>query len=152
LVRTFVLERDPSNYSGRPLLKAIRDFDEKKLAVDLEKLGLPGLDVNKGVKSLWESKAVDAPRVKFKKAQSTNTVDMDDGKGLRDTDPEAFKDIISRPLLNTNFKSEPAPEDPEKTHKIFQVNPTFGRLAFTSYTDDPGDTDAVIKSILENNQ
>lgn len=152
IVRTFVLERDPSNYSGRPLLKAIRDFDEKKLAVDLAKLGLPGLDLNKGVKTLWESEEIDAPRVKFKKEQSTNTVDMDDGKGLRGTDPDAFKDIMSRPLLNTNFRSEPDLEDPEKARKLFQVNPTFGRIGFTSYTDDPGDTDAVIKAILENNQ
>jgi hypothetical protein len=152
LVHTFVLERDPANYSGRPLLKATREFDEKKLASDLAKLGLPGLDLNKGVKTLWDSKAVDAPKVKFKSAQSTNTVDMDDGKGLRDTDPEAYKQVVSKPLLNTNFRPKEDPEDPEKNLNIFQVNATFGRLGFTSYTDDPGDTDAIVKAILENNQ
>jgi hypothetical protein len=71
---------------------------------------------------------------------------------LREADPEAFQEIISKPLLNTDFKSKPDPEDPAKSHKIFQVNPTFGRLGFTSYTDDPGDTDVIIKSILANNQ
>jgi hypothetical protein len=152
IVRTFVLERDPSNYTGRPLLKAIREFDEKKLAVDLANLGLPGKDLNKGVKHLWRSEEIDAPRVRFKKEQSTNTVDMDEGKGLRETDPDAFKDIMGRPLLNTNFRSEPDPEDPEKVQKLFQVNATFGRIGFTSYNDDPGDTDAVIESILANNQ
>lgn len=81
LIRSFVLERDPSNYSGRPLLKAVRNFDEMKLALDLVQLGLPALDINKGVKSLWESKAVDAPRVRYKESGSTNTVDMDDGLG-----------------------------------------------------------------------
>jgi hypothetical protein len=151
LIRTFVLERDPTNYSGRPLLKAVRHFDEKKLASDLVQLGLPGLDVNKGVKAMWDSKAVDAPRVRYKESGSTNTVDMDDGMGLRDTKPEAYEEIVKKPLLNTNFRPQPDPEDPEKTQKIFQANPTFGRLGFTSYSDDPGDTDAVIKAILQNN-
>jgi len=152
LLRTFVLERDPSNYSGRTLLKAVRHFDEKKLASDLAQLGLPGLDINKGVKALWDSKAVDAPRVRYKESGSTNTVDMDDGMGLRDTKPEAYEEIVKKPLLNTNFRPQSDPEDPEKAQKIFQANPTFGRLGFTSYSEDPGDTDAVIKSILQNNQ
>jgi hypothetical protein len=151
LLRTFVLERDPNNYSGRPLLKAVRNFDEKKLASDLVNLGLPGLDINKGVKFLWDMKAVDAPRVRYKESESTYTVDMDDGKGLRDTKPEAYVEIVKKPLLNTNFRPQEDPEDPEKTQKIFQANPTFGRLGFTSYSDDPGDTDAVIKAILQNN-
>lgn len=151
LLRTFVLERDPTNYSGRPLLKAVRNFDEKKLAADLVQLGLPGLDINKGVKALWNSKAVDAPRVRYKESGSTNTVDMDDGMGLRDTQPEVYEEVVKKPLLNTNFRPQADPEDPEKAQKIFQANPTFGRLGFTSYSEDLGDTDAVIKAILTNN-
>lgn len=152
LIRTFVLERDPSNYSGRPMLKAVRNFDEKKMANDLAQLGLPPLDINKGVKALWDSKEIDAPRVKYKESDSTNTIEMDNGAGLRETNPKAYENVVSKPLLNTAFRPKQDPEDTEKTQKMFQVNPSFGRLGFTSYSDDPGDTDAVIKAIVANNQ
>ena len=65
--------------------------------------------------------------------------------------PEVYQEIVKKPLLNTNFRPKADPEDPEKAQKIFQANPTSGRLGFTSYSEDSGDTDAVIKAILTNN-
>jgi hypothetical protein len=58
IIRTVVLERDPANYSGRQSIKATREVDEKKIALDLADLGFHPLDINKGVKALWGSKSL----------------------------------------------------------------------------------------------
>jgi len=149
VVRSVVLERDPGNYSGRPLIKANREFDEKNLPNDLAKLGLQPLDINKGVKALWTSKFMDAFRVSFKKKNSTSTEVMDEEVGLRENAPEIFNELTSKPLLNTNFRPDPSIES---AIGIFQINATMGRLGFTSYTDNPGDSDAIIEAILANNK
>lgn len=149
IIRSLVLERDPEIFSGRPVLKSVRQLDEKKIAVDLNGLGFKALDINKGVKKMWEGKYFDAPRVKYKKSNLTTTVDMDDDKGLRENAPDVFDDLKSKPLLNTDFKPE---KKMESTVARFQINATSGKLGFTNYTDDPGDTDAVIEAILEHNQ
>jgi hypothetical protein len=149
IVRSLVLEREPENFTGRPVLKSVKEMDEKKITADLNALGLEPLDINKGVKSLWQSKYVDAPRAKYKKSNLTATVDMDDGMGLRDNAPEVFDDLISKPLLNTDFKPD---EKMENTVGRFQINASSGKLGFTNYTDDAGDTDAIIQAILERNK
>ena len=149
IIRSLVLERDPENFSHRPVLKSIRQLDEKKIAADLNALGFVSLDINQGVKKMWEGKYFDAPRAKYKKSNLTTTVDMDDGIGLRENAPEVFDDLMSKPLLNTDFRPD---EKMESTVARFQINATFGKLGFTNYTDDPGDTDAVIQAILENNK
>lgn len=149
LIRTVVLERDPANYSGRTAIKSIREFDEKKLPNALAELGYIPVDLNKGVKALWSTKYMDAFRVTFKKAKSTSTEVMDEDVGLRENAPEIFDELTSKPLLNTNFKPDPSVDN---GIKLFQINATAGRLGFTSYTDDPGDSDEIIKAVLENNR
>jgi hypothetical protein len=148
IVRSVVLEREPANYSNRPLIKATREIDEKNLIHGLDSLGFKPLDINKGVKALWTSKHMDAFRTSFKKAKSTSTEVMDGEIGLRENAPEVFKELINKPLLNTNFRTDKSVED---SIGNFQINATFGRIGFTSYTDDPGDTDAIIEAILKGN-
>ena len=148
IIRFIVLERDPSNYSGRISIKAVKEIDEKKIIQDLGKLGFLPLDINKGVKALWSSKFMDAFRASFKKSKSTSTEVMDGEIGLRENAPEVYEELTSKPLLNTNFRTDPSIEN---SLGIFQVNATFGRLGFTSYTDNPGDSDAVIDAIITGN-
>jgi hypothetical protein len=148
-ISTIVLERDPKNYSGRPCIKAIRNFDEKKVPMQLASLGFLPLDINMGVKALWESKFMDAFRVSYKKTTSVATEVMDEEAGLRDTAPEVYEQITSKPLLNTSFK--PA-EESEVNLGPFLINATQGRIGFTSYTDELGDVDALVDAVLAANQ
>jgi len=148
IVRTFVLERDPANYSGRPSIKSVREVDEKKISQDLISLGLYPLDINKGVKALWSSKYMDAFRSSFKKSHSTSTEVMDGEIGLRENAPEVFEELTSKPLFNTHFRTDSSIEN---STGIFQINATIGKIGFTSYTEHSGDTDAVIEAILKDN-
>jgi hypothetical protein len=148
IVRSVVLERDPQNYSGRTSLKAIKEFDEKKVSLDLGNLGYTPLDINKGVKALWESKYMDAFRSSFRKKNSTSTEVMDGEIGIRDNAPEIYEVLASKPLLNTTFKPD---AELENSIGVFQINPTLGRIGFTSYTENSGDSDAIIKAILDGN-
>jgi hypothetical protein len=149
IARSVVLERDPGNFTGRQSIKSTRELDEKRIPFDLAKLGYDPLDINKGVKALWTSKYMDAFRVSYKKRNSTSTEVMDEEVGLRDNAPEIFEQLTSKPLLNTNFKPDPSVQN---AIGIFQINASMGRLGFTSYAENPGDSDAIIEAILENNK
>jgi hypothetical protein len=148
VVRTVVLERDPPNYSGRDCIKSVRKLDEKKIVQDLSALTFLPLDINKGVKALWSSKYMDAFRSSFKKANSTQTEVMDGEIGLRENAPDVFNELTSKPLLNTYFRTDASIEN---SLGIFQINATLGRIGFTSFTENPGDSDAIIEAILKGN-
>lgn len=148
IVSTVVLERDPANFSGRTSLKATREVDEKRISQQLNDLGFTPLDINKGVKALWSSKYMDAFRSSFKKAKSTSTEVMDGEIGLRENAPEVFDEAVGKPLFNTSFRTD---GNIENSTGEFQINPTFGRIGFTSYTENLGDTDEIVKAILEAN-
>jgi hypothetical protein len=62
------------------------------------------LDINKGVKFLWDSSVIDAGRPCWKNALSTRTESMDAQYLMKTADPEAYRQAIRSPLSKTVFR------------------------------------------------
>lgn len=143
-----VLERDPSPFANRPVITAVRHVDEKQTVRALNELGFFPRDLNRGVKALWAEDYMDAFRTRFKKPFSTTTEIMDEERGIKQNNPQLYEEVQRLHMFDTLFRVHPSKET---SVKHFNVNPTTGKIAFTSYSDDAGDTDEVVRAILERN-
>lgn len=149
VVSFIVLERDPRPFANRSVITAVRHVDEKQTVRALNDLGFLPVDLNKGVKALWAQDLMDAFRVRFKKPFSTATEVMDEELGIKQTNPQLYEEVQRLPLFDTLFRVRPSRDSSVRS---FNVNPTTGKIAFTSYTDDAGDTDELVTAILAANE
>ena len=143
-----MVERDPRPFANRAVITAVRHVDEKQTVRALNELGFHPIDLNKGVKALWANDLMDAFRVRFKKPFSTATEVMDEERGIKQNNPQLYDEVQKLPLFDTLFRVRPTHDTSVSN---FHVNPTIGRVAFSSYTDDAGDTDELVAEILTSN-
>lgn len=108
------------------------------------------LDLNKGIKYLWDNDIVDGLHVAHKKAKSAEVSSMDTGFTFKKQYPTQYKGIIAEPLTKTAFvvlDKGIALQLPNG----FAAEPTRGYLAFHRLQDDPCAVERLVKLILDNN-
>ncbi len=106
------------------------------------------LDMNKGVKALWEGGEFDAEVSKFKASKSTRTETMDTKCLLRRDSPEEYANAMEAPLLRTVFETLKA----ELNYPpLFSADPSAGELVVTRYSEDGDEVDNVVRAILSAN-
>ena len=105
-------------------------------------------DLNKGIKALWETGAIDAPSARYKLATSTQTSAMDGDLLIKRDLPEKYKELIKVPLLKTVFKIL---DDSDKHLSHFSINPSNGEIGFPMFSETEKAVDHVIREILRNN-
>jgi hypothetical protein len=118
-------------------------------------LSLVELDVNEGIKDMWEKGLIDSPLLQSKGPKSTSYEIMDSDLYVRRDYDELYQKVKLRPLLKSVFhtiKEKDSHPDFTMTEypTRFSVEPTFGRLYFNSYARQGG-IDNVIEYILANN-
>ena len=153
MVRTTILEKSLSSHiPGREIVRTTRELSEGALyQALLNGLNIPEvrpMDLNKGVKELWEAGQIDSGKAQWKKARATTTQVMDSNYLLRQNDPELYQSITDKPLLKMSFDWL---DDEAMSIKHFAVDATFGELSFSTYSDLERGPQDVVRTILERN-
>jgi len=106
------------------------------------------LDINPGVKHIWEADSVDCLKIQWRLPHSTNTATMDETLTFKEKYPEAYSDIILRPLGKSSFIYL---KDDDSFCPGFTVNPSDGYISITSFPKFSNQVINVISEILANN-
>lgn len=106
------------------------------------------LDLNRGIKQLWEDDLIDSKYVRWKKSHSTTTEQMDEEYTLKQKYPDIYNQLIQSPLNRTIFKNI---TDNEDICSHFTIDPSKGFLTISIYPDNLEQTSNVINKILVNN-
>ena len=152
VVRFVMMEKNVRTYFPNALSSRTvgRSLSETAILGHLKEVltELVPLDINKGIKHLWNADRIDSIKMKYRKSKSMATESMDAGAGIKKTYPEQYKELIKRPLHDGTFK---VAENAETSIDGFLSNPTFGYLGFSSYSEHQGDTEAFVSEIIANN-
>ena len=150
VVRFVVLEKDIKSYFDVPAYPAERGLDEKDVLAGLiPQLALTPADIQKGVKALWQlDDYMDGHHTKYKTADSVASETMNDGKGIKKHKPKLYQILLNSPLTQMVYKID---RKQKSTIDIFGTDPSEGTLSFPHYSDKPGDSDRVVREILQRN-
>jgi len=153
-LRFTIMEKNMRSHVTAPgrVIKVQRNREETTIQAQvLGNLGLPGLlpmDLNRGVKRLWQSGIIDAPSVQFKKSRATLREVMDGEYLVKRDDPALYNDIANRPILKAIFKW--LGDDPIGLDH-FSVEANLGLINFPTFSElDQGATH-VVRQILNHN-
>jgi hypothetical protein len=146
VVRFITLEKNLKSYLPRAYLPAGQSISESDI---LDNLDLTPADIHKGIKALWAAGFMDCCRAKYKKAKSIAWEAMDEQKGIREHNPELYSILKKATLQETLFL---IPKDQDTSVSALLADPAEGYIAFPRYSERKGDTDHVIRNILEKNQ
>ena len=151
VVRFVTLEKDLRTYFGNKASATVgRSVTESMVLSHLGEAlaNLQPLDINKGIKHLWDGDRIEGLRARYKKARSTSTEAMDAGSGIKQTYPDLYKILIKAPLFDCVFG---VPKQEESSISGFSCNPTGGYLSFPTYSEKKGDTDKLVSEIFRHN-
>jgi hypothetical protein len=154
LARFVIMEQDAAHAHQRRTVTQ-RTSDDRALAFHIahelspDNKPIPPLDLNEGVKTLWDRDWIDALRAQWLGADSTDIRTMNKGVYLkrqpRGRGRRVYEEIMASPILKSVFAAfEPFSESIEK----FACDPTGGVLYFTRYCRNNESTDNVIREIL----
>jgi hypothetical protein len=154
IVSFTILEKNIQSYfPDATVLTTRKTVDEKQiigLVVNgLNSVGVPvSHDLNKGIKTLWESDVIDAIDVQYRKANSISKEVMDEEYTFKRQYPEQYKIAIQSPLGKTSFKFI---NSNGEYCDHFTIDPTNGEITFPLFSKSKEQTHNVIQKILELN-
>lgn len=149
-----IMAKSPSAYvnDNKTVVKSIPYPDEDKLLDDFHATdGLIGrahrMDINRGIKALWDVDDIDSPNVKYKREKATSKDVMDESFTVKQDDPELYEALENKALFKTQFLL--TVDDP--CARYFVVNPSKGKVTFRRYSSTTDCVDSVIRRIIEAN-
>jgi hypothetical protein len=146
-----MMEKDIRVYFGPGASRTVgRSLTEASILSHLKNVldDLKPLDINKGIKYLWNRDRFDGIRTKYRKPDSMVTEAMDAGKGIKHTYPDTYKAMIKSPLYDSIFKMD---AEDKTSIKAFSSDPTLGYLGFSAYSENRGDTDNFVSEVIGHN-
>jgi hypothetical protein len=156
LVRFVKFERDfHALFKDRDPIQPRQTEREKLFLAQIKKAALDsGLniemgDIQQGVKKLWASDFMDSAKLAYKTDDSFDQKKMDDNKGIRKFNPDAYDKIKDTKLHLTAFETSETDDYPPI---LLTVDPSKGFVSFGRYTERAGDSDYVLHKIIEHNE
>lgn len=148
---TIMSKNVDSYYPGRVVVRARPSLQEQDflgaLPAAIEAPNIVPLDINRGVKALWEADRIDSPKIKWKKAKSVTEQVMDEQYRVKQDDPDVYVDAQAKPLLATLFEFRAG----DAIVDYFKVDPTYGRVFFRRFSRESSSVDNVVREILAAN-
>jgi hypothetical protein len=150
-VRVTIMERDTR--LGKGIYYDSRSIDDQGILLSVRAgfgAGVPvlPLDINKGVKALWDAKdMIDSSFAAHKTANSIDTSEMDTGRTIKKDAPDKYKKMLSEPLRKSVFRSEI-----DTLPYAFATEPCAGRIAVRRYNEDENAVSQLIQEILKRNK
>ena len=123
------MNKKPEAYvtGGRHVVRSRREPADRDLLEEFYPTsGDCVLDLNRGIKTLWDANEYDAPSVQYRRSRSTLRQIMDEEFTIKRDDPKTYADLIGKPLGTTRLII--TQEDP--CIRYFVTDPTQGRLTF----------------------
>lgn len=149
-----IMAKSPAAYVGgdRGIVRAIPHPKEDSLLEGLQMTAGIGehaslMDLNRGVKALWDADEIDSPAVKYKRARATSKDVMDEEFLVKADDPERYRELWDKPLFKTTFVF--LGED--DCVDYFNIDPSNGKVTFRRYSATDDCVDNVIRTIVEAN-
>ncbi|UBZ08146.1 hypothetical protein LDL76_05405 [Salegentibacter mishustinae] len=145
-----IFKRDINSYFEQPI------FQEKRKSVELGVIdnikhhydkSMFILDLNKGVKYLWEKDFIDAKVVKHRESKSIRQDRMDEDYLYKASYPEEWKELMKSPIQKTKFKS--LTSDISLDH--FDCNPSTGFVGVSFHPNSEDDIIDLINLIIKHN-
>jgi hypothetical protein len=150
-VRAVIMER--STKLGKGIFYDDRTLDDAGIVLSV-KAGFGAaaapipLDINKGVKEIWNGKGlIDSSYAAHKTANSLDTSTMDTGHSIKKDAPEKFKKMLAEPIRKGVFFAED-----ESLPPAFATDPCEGRIALRRYAGDPDAVTELVAAILKYNK
>jgi hypothetical protein len=155
IVTYTILEKNIDSYfeGNVQIVTQGKNVEEKDVNLEIEKSlrglnGISVLDINKGVKHLWDTDFMDSQSVRWKSGRSTVHETMDENFTFKKDRSLEYNEVKKAPLFRTVFKII---DKKEGLPEMFAVNPTKGLIVFPRYAKKIGDHKNVIQNILANN-
>lgn len=155
IIQATMLEKNISSYihkTRRFLLASKKNVEEESVELIRFFFEPPYevtlCDLNKGIKKLWHDKIIDARKTQSKKGKSVSMETMDEDFTLREQYPEAYEEVIKRPLHKHIFQYM-LPDDQIINH--FTVDPIDGKIHIPLFPKNPLQVETVINKILSGN-
>ena len=144
-----IMAKKPQAYAadGRVVVSSAQEPTERDLLGEFHLgIGHP-LDLNLGIKALWDADVFDAPAVRYKRSRATSLEVMDEAFTVKRDDPQRYAELADKPLYNTTFTFT----GENACIKYFVADPTHGGLAFRRYSSSTDCVDDVVRRILAAN-
>jgi hypothetical protein len=106
------------------------------------------LDINVGVKHLWEINDVDCYKIQWRKAFSSATEVMDGTMTFKERYPAEYAQITQTPLVKTVFKYL---LNDDYLCKEFTTDPENGQISINQFSQDSNQVNNFVSKILGNN-
>ncbi|MGB8193107.1 MAG: hypothetical protein WCF67_14360 [Chitinophagaceae bacterium] len=106
------------------------------------------LDINVGVKHLWDIDDVDCYKIQWRRQFSSATEVMDGTLTFKERYPNDYQQIIQTPLVKTVFKCL---RTDDYLCKEFTTDPENGLISTNQFADNINQVSNVISTILTNN-
>lgn len=146
-----ILEKSLNSYLPQHrIYEGISDEDEDSIVSKIEsKLNgaIQRLDINKGVKWMWENDIIDSKYVTFKRTSSTTREVMDEDLTFKNSYPIDYKEVLNSPLQNTIFRVL----GNQNKFCDFVSNPSEGTVSIRKYPDNINQIENVISEIIRKN-
>jgi len=152
-IKFTTMEKDLGAYfDGAPVSVRVRSVDEKSIIQSVKETLSPTwepspMDINKGIKALWEQDFMDSPQAQWKNAKSTTIETMDEHLMIKRERQDVYNTLVNAPLLKTQFQVR----DDESPVSRFVVDAGSGIIKFPKFSMRPEGTTDVIAKILELN-
>lgn len=112
------------------------------------KFGLTRLDINKGIKTIWDNDFIDGRKVQWRKNSSVTTETMDEDFLFKQKYPAEYIEMTSKPLVKTLFKYI---KEDDYLCDTFDSDPTNGLLNIPKFPKNANQILNVIAEILTYN-
>lgn len=113
-----------------------------------ERFGLSTLDINTGIKYLWDNNSIDGKKVQWRKDSSVATETMDEDLLFKQRYPLEYNSLINQPLVKTLFKYI---RDDQNLPDTFDADPSNGHISIPKFPNDTNQITNVIREILTHN-
>ncbi len=155
ILKLTILERNPSSYlSDYDVIKYKRRLDDNELVDSFKEhflmkfnTTLNHVDINKGIKYLWNSNMIDAVFVKYKREKSISTEVMDESYTFKQQYPIQFNEVLQSPLKKHGFRFL----TDHDVYCDFSADPSNGTVSIHKYPTNKNQIENVIREIIRNN-
>ena len=145
-----IMAKKPQAYlrDERRVVQSVQRPTEDSLLAQSRHVTGRSMDINLGIKTLWDGNLFDAARVRYKRARATSTEVMDEAFTVKRDDPGRYARLVSKPLYQTTFMFT----EREPCIQYFVANPTLGKLTFRRFSTSNNCVDDVIRTIIAANR
>lgn len=155
IIQATILEKSISSYyPGQTVIDSKREVSEQDAIDEIRAFFedanyvVTYCDLNKGIKSMWDTDLIDSRAVRYKKNKSTSTESMDEGHTVKKVYPDVYEELMKHPLNKTLFFYL---KEDEVLVDHFTADPSWGTLSIALFPKNPNQISNVIEKILSSN-